>query len=178
MEHLNDSYFVLESKNPWYVGEYAERGYTFQAVFKTRKEAKKAAKHGMVPMGEEIVIHEIHLHKGKFDDKGPHWKDMVEAYIEANAQALRKDEGEEKAHLDERKADLKIIFNEWDTNHDNLISKEELTVILTEIGYPAEDIPLLFEGADTNHDGKIDLQEFIDFIYSPLVNLTWDENGI
>merc|ERR1719335_1800200 len=50
-------------------------------------------------MGEKMSIHEIHLHRGEFTDVGPHWVDQVKAFIAENVEDLRKDHGEDEAHL-------------------------------------------------------------------------------
>ena len=62
--------------------------------------------------------------------------------------------------------DLAKVFEQFDANHDGLISKDEVRSILRAIGKDLSDSDLetCFNEADTNKDGKIDITEFSSLI--------------
>ena len=62
--------------------------------------------------------------------------------------------------------DLVKVFEQFDSDHDGLISKEEVRSTLRAIGKDLSDTELdtCFNESDTNKDGKIDITEFSSFI--------------
>ena len=58
------------------------------------------------------------------------------------------------------------VFEQFDSDHDGLISKQEVRSILRAIGKHTSDTELdtCFNESDTNKDGKIDITEFSSFI--------------
>ena len=62
--------------------------------------------------------------------------------------------------------DLAKVFEQFDTDHDGLISKDEVRSTLQAIGkdLPDSDLETCFNEADTNKDGMIDITEFSSLI--------------
>ena len=62
--------------------------------------------------------------------------------------------------------DLAKVFEQFDADHDGLISKDEVRSTLHAIGkdLPDSDLETCFNEADTNKDGKIDITEFSSLI--------------
>ena len=62
--------------------------------------------------------------------------------------------------------DLVKVFEQFDSDHDGLISKEEVRSTLRAIGKDLSDTELdtCINESDTNKDGKIDITEFSSFI--------------
>jgi len=62
--------------------------------------------------------------------------------------------------------DLAKVFEQFDADHDGLISKDEVRSTLQAIGkdLPDSDLETCFNEADTNKDGRIDITEFSSLI--------------
>ena len=62
--------------------------------------------------------------------------------------------------------DLAKVFEQFEADHDGLISKDEVRSTLHAIGkdLPDSDLETCFNEADTNKDGKIDITEFSSLI--------------
>ena len=62
--------------------------------------------------------------------------------------------------------DLAKVFEQFDADHDGLISKDEVRSALRAVGKDLSDSDLetCFNEADTNKDGKIDITEFSSLI--------------
>lgn len=65
---------------------------------------------------------------------------------------------------DSKMNEIKAMFEKYDRNHDGLISRDELTDVLTAIGC-GEDVDAMFQKIDLNHDGKIEYSEFLAWLY-------------
>ncbi|TKR73350.1 hypothetical protein L596_020667 [Steinernema carpocapsae] len=63
----------------------------------------------------------------------------------------------------EEMALMKRIFKEYDQNKDGFIQKDELKLIMADMGHTPTDSELdeIFEFADKNNDGSIDFSEFL-----------------
>jgi len=59
-----------------------------------------------------------------------------------------------------RKEALLAAFDEFDCNHDGLISFDELKAVLRENGRSDEDCQAIFEEAHSKHEGELDFEEF------------------
>lgn len=59
-----------------------------------------------------------------------------------------------------RKEALLAAFDDFDSNHDGILSCDELKSVLSENGTSDEDCRAIFEEAHPKHDGELDFEEF------------------
>merc|ERR1719316_559736 len=58
-------------------------------------------------------------------------------------------------------AEIRTLFDTYDTNHDGTLDKEEFKTGLAKIGVNEEQAMEWYEEIDLNHDGKLSIEEFI-----------------
>ena len=141
------------------------KGLTVQNTF----EAFDKDKDGLVTL-DEIRAHLLEIGKGISEnelkdlfnkaDKNSDGKIDVTEFKEL-VELLPGKESEGKIN-----PNLVKVFEQFDSDHDGLISKEEVRSTLRAIGKDLSDTELdtCFNESDTNKDGKIDITEFSSFI--------------
>jgi len=75
---------------------------------------------------------------------------------------------------------IKSIFGLWDADQDGIISKQELTEVLSQIGeFNDTEIDQIMERADKNGDGSIQYDEFINWMVTPAtrIQIVEDQSG-
>ena len=146
-------------------GKLRWEGSTSQNTF----ESFDKDKDGLVTL-EEIRLHLLDEGKGIAEDE---LKDLFEKADKNGDGKIDVTEFNELLELIQGKAteikinpDLAKVFEQFDTDHDGLISKDEVRSTLHAIGKDLSDSDLetCFNEADTNKDGKIDITEFSNFI--------------
>lgn len=58
----------------------------------------------------------------------------------------------------------RALFQMWDADGSGSISKDEMQIVLKEVGVREAAIPKIFACIDTNGDGEISFYEFLDWI--------------
>jgi len=146
-------------------GKLRWEGSTTQNTF----ESFDKDKDGLVTL-EEIRLHLLDEGKGISEDE---LKDLFEKADKNNDGNIDVTEFNKLVELIQGKAteikinpDLAKVFEQFDTDHDGLISKDEVRSTLQAIGKDLSDSDLetCFNEADTNKDGKIDITEFSSLI--------------
>ena len=140
-------------------------GSTVQNTF----EAFDKDKDGLVTL-DEIRIHLLEVGKGASANELKHLFDKADNNSDGKIDINEFKELEELLRGKESphniNPDLVKVFEQFDTDHDGLISKEEVRSTLRAIGKEISDPDLdsCFNESDSNKDGKIDITEFSNFI--------------
>mmetsp|Transcript_9605 Transcript_9605/g.17366 ORF Transcript_9605/g.17366 Transcript_9605/m.17366 type:complete len:164 (-) Transcript_9605:98-589(-) len=68
-----------------------------------------------------------------------------------------------------KKEEIKLKFEELDTNGDGTLSFDELTTLLRRGRHDMsdDDVWVLWKAMDHDNDGTVDFDEFVDFLFSP-----------
>ena len=164
-KEFSDLVVTLETKYGKLRNTKATVGSTVQDTF----EAFDKDKDGLVTL-DEIRLHLLEVGEGASENELQHlfgkadkngdgkidqneFKELVELF-----------RGKEGPH--NINPDLVKVFEQFDTDHDGLISKEEVRSTLRAIGKEISDPDLdsCFNESDSNKDGKIDITEFSNLI--------------
>ena len=164
-KEFSDLVVALETKYGELRITKATVGSTVQNTF----EDFDKDKDGLVTL-DEIRLHLLEVGEGSSENELQHLFGKADkngdGKIDKNefkelVELLRGKEGPLKIH-----PDLVKVFEQFDTDHDGLISKEEVRSTLRAIGKEISDPDLdsCFNESDSNKDGKIDITEFSNFI--------------
>jgi len=74
-------------------------------------------------------------------------------------------------HADADRAIMRNKFQEWDTDGDGFISREELGQVFQKLGWGEDEVEALWDIADVNGDGNISYSEFIDWLLADETDL-------
>lgn len=62
-----------------------------------------------------------------------------------------------------RIAEIKTVFNQFDVNHDGVVSLDEAKAAMKGLDFSESEIEMLVDNYDVNRDGKLQYEEFIQF---------------
>lgn len=108
--------------------------------------------------------------KGKDEDKKEHCKEedtCVELALGMGVGMMQRKTIEDVGPRlkDDRAERMKALFRDSDTDCNGVLSRDELTLLLSRLGLANSDISEIFSEADLNKNGVVEMDEFLNWLY-------------